>query len=483
MIRRGLLVVLGWVLVASVTSGVAAAAAPPAVDEAAAKPTDPSPLESGTRDLARELDLPASQVGAPAGEVSDGGGRVAGEDERVREQVGLRSEGSETYLLESGLRQSEFFPEPRWYRTGKGDWAKVDPKVEADRQQSGTLSSTGAGWRAEFTSSGVSISFEGRTYALAVKGTNGEVRPELDATDDTAVWYRDVWPDVDVRYRVSATGLKEDFIVKSPEGFRAAGSFPVEVTSEGRLIADPHVPGGYLLDWDGDGKTAVDDASEGPRFELPPPVVADATGQFLGNDRVSLAVDPKDDDSVERRSRTIGVTVPADWVSGLRPEQFPVTVDPSTTIIPSSMGGSWASYNSAGNLAQGSNQWGLLGNWRIYSADDYWRYNIAPGYSYLWNSIAANARVFAANLKLDTVPYPTAVSPFTGSNYPTGSWGEGVTVCQANNWNYGGAYPGMGWLPEPVLPGVRLGLVPAVEPPVDELHRCHPSAAAVGREP
>jgi hypothetical protein len=130
-----------------------------------------------------------------------------------------------------------------------------------------------------------------------------------------------------------------------------------------------------------------------------------------------------------------------------------VTVDPTTVILPGTMGATWASYNQAGNLAQGTNQSGLVGNWRIFNADDYWRFAIAPGYQYLWNSVAANARVFAANLQLATVANPAAVAPFTGSNFPTSLLTDTVNVCQANNWNYGGIYTGWGGCTNTWWPG------------------------------
>lgn len=443
MYRRMALVLTGWLFVVGMTVGVAGAATSPPDAKARSadvSPLDPKPLGSEPRDLAEELDLPASKVSTDA---SDGkGGQVASEDQRVAEDIGLRSEGSETYKLQTGLRQTELFAEPRWYRDAEGEWERVDPRVSADRSQDGVLRSSGAGWSASFASTGVSVSFEGREASLAIPGVKNAARPELDQKDPTTVRYRGVWPGVDLRYRVSATGLKEDFIVSSREGFAAAGNFTVAVTSQGRLIKDDRLPGGFLLDWDGDGKTARDDPKQGPRIEFPPPVVADASGGFLGNDQISFVTDAREDGSTEVRARTLGIAIPQEWIDKLGPEQYPVTVDPSTTIIPSSMGGSWASYNSAGNLSQGTSQWGLLGNWRVLGGDDYWRFSVSPGYQYLWNSVASNARVFGANLKLDTVAYPTAVSPFTGSNYPTSSVSEGVTVCQASAWNYGGAYPG-----------------------------------------
>ena len=176
----------------------------------------------------------------------------------------------------------EFFAQPKWYRGGEGEWAKVDPVVvpvgdpEATREEV-VLAASGVGFVAEFARSdvGVRLEFEGRSVQVVPRGRPGVV-PELDPESDTVVWYRDVFDSVDLRYTVTSTGLKEDFVVRSPAGFDAAGDFTVDVVSEGVLVASSLRGGSLVFDWDGNGTTAWDGDVDGPKFEIPPPVVTDA---------------------------------------------------------------------------------------------------------------------------------------------------------------------------------------------------------------
>ncbi len=153
------------------------------------------------------------------------GGGVAplrpGEDRPVRELGEMRSEGAETWLLESGLKQTELFMEPKWFRGPEGGWVEVDPKLEvvADAKD-GSVAAAGVGFSARFgvSGQGVSLGFEGRELRFVPRG-RGDVVPEIDGKDSTVLWYRGIAPGVDLRYRVTATGLKEDFVVATAEGF------------------------------------------------------------------------------------------------------------------------------------------------------------------------------------------------------------------------------------------------------------------------
>ena len=381
-----------------------------------------------------------------------GGGRVSpsvGDDKPVRELTEVRSEGSETWELESGLRQTEFFMEPKWYRGPDGGWARVDPKVvRLGDTEAAPLAAAGVGFSAGFGTSGdgVSLSFEGRDLRFRPRGRN-DVRPELDAKDSTVVWYRDVWPSVDVRYTLTATGLKEDFVVRSAEGFDAPGAFVMDVESEGALVPDPSRLQSLVMDWNGDGTSAWAGDKDGPKVRIPEPSVIDATGAAVPEVKPALLADVNAERAAvaQRRSRPVAVGMDASAVDRLSAKQFPVVVDPSIEIIPASMGGSWASYNQAGNITTGSNQWGLLGDWRIFGATDYWRFNISMGYQYLWNTLAANPKLISANVKLQTVANPAAVAPSFDtlwSSYPTSGNDALVRACHSSAWSYAGAYPG-----------------------------------------
>ena len=438
--RRVRVVAAALALVVVAIDLPAVAAAEPPQPDAAAQAADAGPApESEPRDLQKELSGGTARVEVEANLPNK---EKSEEPEKVDELVQYRSEGSETWTTTDGANVTEFFGEQKWYRDSKGEWAEVDPKLVAN--DDGSVSATGVGFGLWIGPSqeGVRLSFEGREISFRLFGREG-VRPELDAKDSKVVWLRGVWDGVDARYTVSASGLKEDFVVASPEALRQPGIFASSLDSEGVLVADKRRPGGQVLDWDADGKTAVEGDDDGPKMSLSPPIVADAKGALLPEAEPVLVTEPGKETDPARRSRLVGVGVDADVLSQLPADSYPLIVDPSIEITPSSMGGSWASYNSAGNISLGMNQWAMLGNWRLFNADDWFRFNVQPGYQYLWTNVAANAQVFSANLRFTALPEPTNVWPFQPpSSWPTSSTGLQVGACHASAWSYAGAYPG-----------------------------------------
>jgi hypothetical protein len=121
----------------------------PTVDptEAAAS-SDAVRVESGPaprsepRDLAKELGGGVSGVDASGG-LSGGSGPVP-VSERVAEEVRFRSEGSETFRLRDGSNVTEFYGQPKWFREGGGEWARVDPRFVAGVD--GSVSAVGVGF-------------------------------------------------------------------------------------------------------------------------------------------------------------------------------------------------------------------------------------------------------------------------------------------------------------------------------------------------
>lgn len=102
--RKGVVVVVGAVTVWSVVAldVVAAQEEAPVAEPAAETVVEPLPV-SEPRDLVGELsaDVPMPEAELPPGAVSD--------ERRVDELEQLRSEGSETWSLESGRNVTEWF--------------------------------------------------------------------------------------------------------------------------------------------------------------------------------------------------------------------------------------------------------------------------------------------------------------------------------------------------------------------------------------
>lgn len=424
---------------------------PPVVedDSVVAVPGEPLP-ESEPRDLAGELsvDVPMSDAELPPGAVT--------EEKRLDELVQLRSEGSETWRLESGRNVTEFFSTPKWFRDSRGGWSEVDPAVVAGKGETvagvaALVMSTGVGFTVGFGVSGQGVGFvaEGREWRARVVDGASDVVPEIDRDDDQVVWYRGVREGVDVRYTLSATGVKEDFIVATPEALEASGDFGVEVVTGGVLIPDATFAGGFAVDWDGDGATGWQGKVDGPLVRLPAPLVTDSSEKPLTDVRSRFVVSERREVAGDEGASSVRVGMQLDGLDTADVE-FPLVVDPAFEVIPSTMGGSWQSYNSTGGYTLGTNEWMLFGDWRVFGGTDYWRTNVHLGYSRLWTHVAANPRVFSANLKLYTVGglhpagplasishlFPSSNGSFPGEADPV------VTACHASAWTWTGAYPG-----------------------------------------
>ncbi len=363
--------------------------------------------------------------------------------------MGLRSEGSETYSTNSQMKVTKFYSEPRWYKDSAGGWQRVNNNVVADPVRPGVFKNAGAAWTATFdvAGNGVDLQVGGQDVRLHIVG-DPTVAPEKDPKDSTVVWYRGIRAGVDLKYQISATGIEESYVVATREAL-AAGGFASGFESAGGLVPDSKIAGSRDFDWDGNGKTAFDGDTDGPKVRIDPPTVADSSGMPLVAAKAGLSLDGAAELAAgsTRWTRAVGVNVDPSLALTLSDAQFPVTVDPQIQIVPSSMGGYWYSFNQGGNLTTTNNQWGLLGNWRIFNGDDRWRFAISMGYQYLWTNLAPNAQVFSANMQLDLAQYPTAAAPVFDSQwsqFPTSGTANNVNVCQASAWNYAGTNPGWG---------------------------------------
>lgn len=188
---------------------------------------------------------------------------------------------------------------------------------------------------------------EGPLTMTPVGGRFGEV-----VADEAAgtVTYAETWPGVDVRYQLQNNGIKEEIVVKRPQG-AAAFAFRVDGT---RFVVRPD--GGL--------------EAKGPLAEVwsvAPPAVFAADGSvvpaaapkfMVGGDVVTLAVDPA-------------------WVANLEASDYPVVLDPSLTHSRSPDSLAWRNYagsgledvrcdvNEFGNCqVQVGRQSGILGSWR-----------------------------------------------------------------------------------------------------------------------
>lgn len=280
--------------------GAAFIAAP--VSEVAAAASGLSQAESESRDrggpvaagllpglVSEELTPPMAVPAVASGEsyglpVTGEGGAVMDPAAKVGEElVGDRTEFSQSFPRSDGMVEVRVSPDPIAFDAGGGEFELIDTSVEATR---GGFRAVKNKFQVEFGSSdeGVTLVLESgaevtsRPSLLDGVAAKGVVEPSVDAEDDSVVWFRQVWPGVDVRYTVRATGLSEDVVYTAAPAGAGAVSFavsgaeldavwslpPVETSLEGaRGVPERvRVASEVLADSTNAGKRSVDPVAE-----------------------------------------------------------------------------------------------------------------------------------------------------------------------------------------------------------------------------
>ena len=312
----------------------------------------------------------------------------------------MRSEFSRAFRRSDGLVDVRVSSEPVAFDSGGGVFELIDTGVV----RSGTrLVAERNSFQVSFgdSSTGVSVVLPsgervGSRPAL-LDGALPEraVEAEVDRSDRSVVWYRQVWPGVDIRYTVRVTGLSEDVVyTRAPVGsgavtFAVSGaevdagwSLPVpEGSVEGQLrlperrvvrssgLSDVGSVGGPVDDL---SSVLVDARAVGDRERPEPGAVSSllargSVGRSLGFGPLLVSTADSDvpvADGVARplvRSRVVSdgrslveVSVDSDWIGGLDAKAFPVVLDPEFMVGPaghiSYLGGTSTTCGSTGTL-------------------------------------------------------------------------------------------------------------------------------------
>lgn len=323
--------------------------------------------------------------------------KKASTPKRVRELPGLAKENSKTFLNDDGSKTDEISQDRINYRSKDGTYLPIDTRIVEGSD--GVLSNAADSWRYEFRavgSGGVSVTTEhASTFSFAPSGGSKDVAPVL--TGESTVTYRSVWPGVDLRYTVTANGLKEEMVLSGPlvggrhdlvlKGARldvakateTAAEHPVAVTDSGEVV--------------GLSSVTVFDA-KGTEF------TAEAT-------KAALSADRSAGDGV------LSVGVDDGWLASLPADAFPVVVDP-TTVTQGAV--SWVRFSKNGTGQCDSTVAGCYpGVGNVLS-------NVARGYVQFPLAGYAVHSILAATLN---------ISPTT-----TPAWGSTISVYDAPCWYY-----------------------------------------------
>lgn len=372
----------GVAFVATPVTDVAAAAAglsqsEPAPSEVRHEPVTPGSLPG----LASEtLTEPAVMPEAASGEqyklpvAPEGGAAYDPSATAGSEEVEERTKFSQAFRRSDGLLEVRVSPEPIAYDAGDGRLELIDTSLKPSKEGfealanefEVTVGSSSAGVALMLPSGERVVS---RPAFLDGVAPERPVEPELDAKDDSVVWYRQVWPGVDVRYVVKASGLAEDVVfTRAPNGagavtFNVSGaeidsgwSLPAPETpldSTAGFPAREIVTSKALSESGQLGKRPSDPIAEQrlireivreerPEGALSSLAARGALGKELRFDpllvRSGANADVVLDDAAVPLARTqvtgkgeslVEVSVDPTWLQGLPADAFPVVIDPN----------------------------------------------------------------------------------------------------------------------------------------------------------
>jgi RHS repeat-associated protein len=313
---------------------------------------------------------------------------------KVRERVADRTATSSTWEMSDGTLSVEQSPVPVHYDAGGGRFERIDTSVVTEARRGERLVSDRNAFAVTFGRSDEGVTLRlpsGREKTSRPLGLDGlapaVVSPVVDSADDSVVWYRGVWPGVDLRYTVSAVGLAEDVVLQRPVSGPAAVTFDVEGAEldaawqvpgagqgidTGRLLApnadavlpatkdpvaldrvgaaDREVDRGLRRDAMGLGarSTVAARGELGRELRIEPVTVKAGAGEDFVPDAVAA---PLARAAVVGSDRSVvEYSVDPGWLAQLDSSAFPVVIDPDELVFASSYWSfvGWSDANSFG---------------------------------------------------------------------------------------------------------------------------------------
>ncbi len=188
---------------------------------------------------------------------------------------------------------------PVHFETEPGKWEKIDPRVVPDPALKGEWVTASSSVQVRFSSRGVELRGE-KGSRVAWKPRGVALGDPVLAADGLSATYVEVWPNVDVRFRLFSNEVKEEIVIKGPT---TVSSFPFDVS-------------GVDVQVDANGRPT----SRDPEFSI---------GQVEILDRDSVPVDRGVSKGAARKLDGGGLAVEVDpvWLAGVT--SFPLVVDPT----------------------------------------------------------------------------------------------------------------------------------------------------------
>lgn len=272
-----------------------------------------------------------------------------------------RNETTKFFRNPDGSKNAQIANGPVHFKDAAGAWADIDNTLAPDPARPGVVRNR-ANWSVTFAPlpEGVTVTGDDGPVRLAPAGP-AAVAPVVEP-GGTAVVYPEAWPGVDLRYQVENDKVKEDVILK-----RAPKRASFDLVTGGKsFAADPEQPGGLVpapAKAKAGAKAAAAEAKArgSKKLRLAPAEVLDKEGTPLPAARPSLVP------IGSGAGAGLRLSVDKAWLETLRPEAFPISLDPTFVMGSSATG----AYKSDGFACGGCGN--RVGNSRDVQAEVGWR--------------------------------------------------------------------------------------------------------------
>jgi hypothetical protein len=328
---------------------------------------------------------------------------------------------SHWHLNGDGMVTRTFYGPPAFRHRGN-TWVAIDPVVRPTTKPAAPLAAENALRPVRFGTRNdriVEIALDRGSVVLSAPGlTSGT--PRLDGGD---VVYRDVAPQTDLRYRVTAEGVKEELVLRGPAAPR---TFTFHLADPRGLLgtASRTVDGGYAF-----GANAAD----GNALRLLPAVAQAAGDDGPRPDSAAMTVVPAGD------GWDVTQSVDASWAAG---RTYPIVLDPSMTF---------SSATGAVDCSLMSALWTLTsycGSSPLYVG--YVSDQQVPGHPYARRALFSfDVSTLPADAVVDSASLNVVAEDSTGTQYevrqPGASWTSSATWLTRDGmtpWSNAGGDPG-----------------------------------------
>ncbi|KPU51807.1 DNRLRE domain-containing protein [Bacillus wiedmannii] len=239
------------------------------------------------------------------------------------EIVEERTETEKVFDNNDGTYTKKVYTEPIHVEKD-GKLEEVSPKlVEAPNEKIVTENTTLEPEFEKATQDGKYVQFKVKNHTIQYKiisanGEKGEVKPSpVNAThENNTVWYKEIFPNIDLKSTTFNENVKEDFVLREYTGHHIF-NFALETD------LTPNIQEDGSIDFQNEKKEKV--------FTLPKPYMNDSnvnqqSGEAVTSDAVRYNIEKKDE-----KTYTLTVTADPQWLQA--PERkYPVYVDPSVEL-------------------------------------------------------------------------------------------------------------------------------------------------------